>query len=48
MWKAYANAVNEKLPQVDIVHDRFHISQYLNEAVDKVRRQEKSACRARR
>ncbi len=40
MWKAYANAVNEKLPQADIVHDRFHISQHLNEAVDKVRRQE--------
>jgi transposase len=40
MWKAYANAVGEKLPQADIVHDRFHISQHLNEAVDKVRRQE--------
>jgi transposase len=40
MWKAYANAVTKKLPQADIVHDRFHISQHLNEAVDKVRRQE--------
>jgi transposase len=40
MWKAYANAVTEMLPQADIVHDRFHISQHLNEAVDKVRRQE--------
>jgi len=40
MWKAYANAVTEKLPQADIVHDRFHISQHLNEAVDKVRRKE--------
>lgn len=40
MWKAYANAVAEKLPQADIVHDRFHISQHLNEAVDKVRRKE--------
>jgi len=40
MWKAYANAVEAKLPQADIVHDRFHISQHLNEAVDKVRRQE--------
>jgi transposase len=40
MWKAYRNAVEEKLPQADIVHDRFHISQHLNEAVDKVRRQE--------
>lgn len=40
MWKAYANAVEETMPQADIVHDRFHISQHLNEAVDKVRRQE--------
>ena len=40
MWKAFANAVGETLPQADIVHDRFHISQHLNEAVDKVRRQE--------
>ena len=40
MWKAYMNSVEEKLPQADIVHDRFHISQHLNEAVDKVRRQE--------
>jgi len=40
MWKAYANAVTEKLPQADIVHDRFHISQHLNEAVDQVRRKE--------
>lgn len=43
MWKAYANAVAETLPQADIVHDRFHISQHLNEAVDIVRRQENKA-----
>ncbi len=40
MWQAYANAVGEKLPQADIVHDRFHISQHLNQAVDRVRRAE--------
>ena len=40
MQKAYANAVAENMPQADIVHDRFHISQHLNEAVDKVRRKE--------
>jgi len=40
MWKAYANAVEAKLPQADIVHDRFHISQHLNEAVDRVRKEE--------
>ena len=40
MWKAFANAITDKMPQADIVHDRFHISQHLNNAVDKVRRQE--------
>ena len=40
MWKAYTNAVEAVLPQADIVHDRFHISQHLNEAVDQVRRKE--------
>ena len=40
MWKAYDNAVTKVLPNADIVHDRFHISQHLNQAVDKVRRQE--------
>ena len=40
MWKAYANAVAEKMPQADIVHDRSHINQHLNEAVGKERRKE--------
>lgn len=40
MWKPFANAVEKNLPQADIVHDRFHISQHLNEAVDRIRRQE--------
>jgi transposase len=40
MWKAYANAVADKLPQADIVHDHFYISQHLNDAVDQVRRKE--------
>ena len=40
MWPAYRNAVNEVLPFTEIVHDRFHVSKHLNEAVDKVRRQE--------
>jgi transposase len=38
--KAYANAVDEQLPQADIIHDRFHISQHLNNAVNKVYHQE--------
>jgi len=40
MWAAYENAVNEKLPNADIVHDKFHISSYLNKAVDDVRKEE--------
>jgi transposase len=40
MWKPFAKAVRRHLPSADIVHDRFHISKYLNDAVDTVRRQE--------
>jgi transposase len=40
MWAAYRNATNEVLPFTEIVHDRFHVCKHLNEAVDKVRRQE--------
>jgi len=40
MWKPFATAVNSLLPDADIVHDHFHVSKYLNESVDKVRRQE--------
>lgn len=40
MWPAYANAIQAILPSAAIVHDRFHISQHLNQAVDLVRRQE--------
>ncbi len=35
-----ANAVIELLPHAQIVHDKFHISKHLNEAVDQVRRHE--------
>lgn len=40
MWRPFMSAVGAILPQADIVHDRFHISKYLNEAVNKVRYQE--------
>lgn len=43
MWQAYTNSVTKQLPEAAIVHDRFHISKHLNEAVDKVRRQENKA-----
>ena len=40
MWQAFENSAAEQVPEADIVHDRFHISQYLNQAIDQVRRQE--------
>ena len=40
MWKPFAAAVNRLVPDADIIHDHFHVSKYLNESVDKVRRQE--------
>jgi transposase len=40
MWEAFTNTVKEILPKSKIVHDRFHLIQYLNKAVDLVRRRE--------
>lgn len=40
MSNAYCAAAVALLPNADIVHDRFHISQHMGDAVDKVRRQE--------
>lgn len=40
MWPAYENSVREHAPQAAIVHDKFHVSKHLNEAVDRVRRRE--------
>ena len=39
-WQAYGNSIREQVPHAEIVHDHFHISQYLVEAVDLVRRRE--------
>ena len=40
MWEPFIQTVQEQVPQADVVHDKFHVSKYLNEGVDKVRRQE--------
>jgi len=40
MWKAYLSVSKEKLPNAEIVHDRFHLVKYLNDAIDKVRKRE--------
>jgi len=44
-WQAYRNSIVKQVPQAQIVHDHFHISQYLGEAVDLVRRRENKALR---
>lgn len=40
MWDAYLTVTKEKLPQAEKVIDRFHLIKYLNEAIDKTRKQE--------
>ena len=40
MWKAYLSVAKKKLINAAIVHDRFHLVQYLNKVIDKVRRRE--------
>jgi transposase len=40
MWEPFIQTVRAQVPAADVVHDKFHVSKYLNEAVDKVRRQE--------
>jgi transposase len=40
MWEPFIQTIREQVPQADIVHDKFHVSKYLGEAVDQVRRQE--------
>ena len=40
MWQAFETSTRKNVPNARIVYDRFHISKYLGEAVDKVRRAE--------
>jgi len=40
MWLPYLNATEDILPNAEVIHDRFHLVKYLNDAVDKVRRRE--------
>ena len=40
MWEPFIRTAARQVPQADIVHDKFHVSKYLGEAVDKVRRAE--------
>ena len=47
MWEPFIRTIEKELPEADIVHDKFHVSKYLGEAVDKVRRQEHKELMAR-
>jgi transposase len=40
MWQAYLKAVRNHAPNAQILFDRFHLVQHLNQAVDEVRRNE--------
>ena len=40
MCEPYMKSAARHVPEADIVHDRYHVSAHLNEAVDKVRRAE--------
>lgn len=40
MWDPYMNSIARQVPEANIVHDRYHVSAHLNQAVDKVRRAE--------
>lgn len=40
MWEPFMKAIGNKAPQAALVHDKFHVSAHLNEAVDQVRRAE--------
>ena len=47
MWAPFAAAARVAVPWAFVVHDKFHISKYLNECVDLVRRQEQAVLLAR-
>jgi len=40
MWPAFMSAAATKAPEAVIVHDRFHVSKYLNGAMDSIRKSE--------
>jgi len=40
MWRAFENAAQEHIPQSAILYDKFHVVRHLNEALDKVRKEE--------
>jgi transposase len=43
MWEPYAQSARTHVPEADIVFDRFHIMQHMNDAVNAVRKREHRA-----
>lgn len=44
MNAAYASAVRNHLPEIDVVFDRFHVVALLNTAIEEVRRDQQAKC----
>ena len=40
MWVPFRNGVEKNCPNADILYDKFHVMKHLNEAIDKIRKQE--------
>jgi len=40
MWKPFEKSTREKAPQAAILYDKFHVIKHLNEALDKIRKNE--------
>jgi len=40
MWKPFRNSTDKKAPQAAILFDKFHILKHLEDALDKIRKQE--------
>jgi transposase len=40
MWKAFENSTRKLAPQAAILYDKFHVIRHLQEALDKIRKQE--------
>lgn len=43
MWEAYRKSVGKYLPKADIVFDKYHVMEHLNQAIDEVRKSEAGA-----
>ena len=40
MWRPFYNVAKERVPQADILYDKFHVMKQLHQAMDKVRKSE--------